>query len=122
MSTTIQAKPSSFEDVVKEKVWKDDMDEQYESIVINDVWDVVPRPNGKSIVTSKWIFNIKHEIDGNIEKYKERFIARGFSQKEGEDYYDIFSPMAQYTTIHSIVSLAANQGWNLHQMDVNITF
>jgi len=50
----------------------------------NDVWDVVPRPKGKYVVTSKWIFKIKHGIDRSIEKYKARFVARGFSQKEGE--------------------------------------
>ena len=51
-----------------------------------DVWDVVPRLEGKSIVTSKWIYKIKHAADGSIEKYKEIFVARGFSQKEGTDY------------------------------------
>ena len=47
----------------------------------NDVWNVVPRPEGKSVVTSKWIFKIKHAAYGNIEKYKARFVACGFSQK-----------------------------------------
>jgi len=52
----------------------------------DDVWDVVPRLEGKSIVTSKWIYKIKHATDGSIEKYKAIFVARGFSQKEGIDY------------------------------------
>ena len=73
-------------------------------------------------MTSKWLFNIKHGIDRNIEKYKARFVARRFSQKGGEYYDDIFSPVARYTTIHSIVSLVASQGWTLHQMDINIAF
>ena len=55
------------------------MIEEYQSIMKNDVWDVVPRPEGKSVVTSKWIYNIKHAADGSIEKYKARFAARGFS-------------------------------------------
>ena len=76
----------------------------------------------KSIVTSKWLYKIKHGSDGSAEKYKARFVARGFSQKEGIDYDDIFSPVAHYTTIQSIISLAAMQGWILHQMDVKITF
>lgn len=70
------------------------MSEEYELIVKNDVWDVVPRLNGKSVMTSKWLFNLKHGIDGSIEEYKERFIARGFSQKEGDDYDDIYAPVA----------------------------
>ena len=55
------------------------MIEEYQLIMKNDVWDVVPRPNGKSVVTSKWIYKIKHAVDGSIEKYKAIFVARGFS-------------------------------------------
>ena len=62
------------------------MIEEYQSVMKNDVWDVVPRPEGKSVVTSKWIYNIKHVANGSIEKYKARFVAHGFSQKEGIDY------------------------------------
>ena len=98
------------------------MAEEYELIMKNDVWDVVPRPKGKSLVTSKWLFKIKNGIDGSVEKYKARFVAQGFSQKEGEDYDDIFAPLAQYITIHSIVSLAVSQGYTLHHMDVKTTF
>ena len=56
------------------------MMEDYNSIMKNDVWEVVPRPDGKSVVTSKWLYKLKHATDGNIEKYKYRFVARGFSQ------------------------------------------
>ena len=57
------------------------MIEEYQSIMENDVWDVFPRPEWKSVVTSKWIYKIKHATDGSIEKYKARFVARGFSKK-----------------------------------------
>jgi hypothetical protein len=53
------------------------MVEEYTSIMKNDVWDIVPRPKGKSIVTSRWIYKIKHIIDENIEKFKARFVERG---------------------------------------------
>ena len=56
----------------------------------NDVWDVVPIPEGKFVVTSEWIYKIKHAVDGSIEKYKARFVARGFSHKEGIDYEETF--------------------------------
>ena len=62
------------------------MIKEYQSIMTNDVWDVYPRPKGESIVTSKWIYKIKNATNGSIEKYKARFVARGFSQKEGIDY------------------------------------
>jgi hypothetical protein len=98
------------------------MMEEYQSIMKNDVWEVVPRPEGKSVVTSKWIYKIKHVADGNIEKYKARFVARGFSQKEGEDYDETFAPVAKYTSIRSIIAIASVMGWKLHQMDVKTAF
>eukprot|EP00253_Pinus_taeda_P002410 PITA_02410 len=85
MSTIIQFKPCSFEEDVKQQVWKDVMNK-------------------------------------DAEKFKARFVARGFSQKEDVDYDEIFAPVARYTTIRSIIALAASQGWNLQQMDVKIAF
>ena len=75
----IDKEPSSYEEAAKRKEWKDAMIEEYGSIMKNDVWDVVPRPEWKSVVTSKWIYKIKNATDGSIEKYKARFVARGFS-------------------------------------------
>ena len=81
------------------------MIKEYQSIMKNDVWDVVPRLEGKPIVTSKWIYNIKHVAYGSIEKYKSRFVARGFSQKEGIDYEETFAPVARYTSIRSVLDI-----------------
>ena len=122
LSNIIDVEPSIFEEAVEKQVWKDAMQEEYQSIMKNDVWDVVPRPERKSVVTSKWIYKIKHAADGSIEKYKARFVARGFSQKEGIDYEETFAPVARYTSIRAIMALAAKLGWKLHQMDVKITF
>jgi hypothetical protein len=55
--------------------------EEYRSIIKNNVWDIVPRPKDKSVVSSKWIYKIKHVADGSVEKFKERFIAKGITQK-----------------------------------------
>ena len=73
--------------------------EEYNSILTNDVWDVVPRPQGKSVVTSKWIYKVKFSADGNVGKCKARFVARGFSQKEGIDFDETFAPIARYSSI-----------------------
>jgi hypothetical protein len=62
------------------------MIEEYQSILKNDVWDIVPSLERKFVVTSKWIYMIKHAANGSVEKYKVRFVARGFSQAEGVDY------------------------------------
>jgi hypothetical protein len=74
------------------------------------------------VVTSKWVYKIKHAVDGSVDKYKERFVARGFSQNEEEDYDETFAPVARYTSIRAIISPAASMGWNLHQMDVKTAF
>jgi hypothetical protein len=90
------------------------MTEEHQSIMKNDVWEIVPRPKEKSIVTSKWVYKIKYATDRSVEKYKTRFVARGFSQKEGEDYDETFSHVARYTSITTFMSLVASMGWSLH--------
>ena len=98
------------------------MIEEHQSIMKNDVWDVVPRPEGKLVVTSKWIYKIKHAAYDSIEKYKARFMACGFSQKEGIDYEETFALVARYTSIRSALVLVAVMRWKIHQMDVKTTF
>ena len=90
------------------------MTKEYQSTMKNDVWDIVLKPENKSVVSSKWIYKIKHAIDGSIEKYKAIFVARGFSQKEGIDYEETFSPVARYTSIRTIMALSSMIKWNLH--------
>ena len=110
----IDKEPSSYEEATEWKEWKDAMIEEYQSIMNNDVWYVVRIPEGNSVVTSKWIYNIKHAADSSIEKYKAIFVARGFSQKEGIDYEENFAPVARYTSIRTILSLAIAMKWKIH--------
>ena len=79
LSNIIDAEPSNYEEAIEKKEWKNAIIDEYQSIMKNDVWDVVPWLEGKSVVTSEWIYKIKHAADDNIEKYKARFVARGFS-------------------------------------------
>jgi hypothetical protein len=95
---------------------------EYTSIMKNDVWDIGPRPTGKSVVTSRWLYKIKHVADGSIEKLKARFVARWFSQKEGVDYEETLAPVASYTSIRVGMSIVSFMGLGTHQMDVKTTF
>jgi hypothetical protein len=122
MSHIIDTEPSCHGEAAGQQVWKDAMTKEYQSIMKNDVWDIVPRLKGKYIVNSKWIYKIKHATDGSVEKYKARFVARGFSQVEGIDYEETFSPVSRYTSIRTIISLSTSMGWRLHHMDVKTTF
>jgi hypothetical protein len=114
MCDLIEKEPTCFEESIQKKEWADAMTEEYQSIMKNYVWELVPRPKSKDVVSSKWIYKIKHVVDGSIEKYKARFVARGFSQKEGIDYEETFSLVARYTSIRTILALAAKMKWKLH--------
>ena len=94
----------------------------YNSIMTNDVWEVVPKPQDRSVVGSRWIYKIKNVANGNIEKFKAKFVAKGYAQKEGIDYEETFAPVARYTSIRSVISLAAQMGWKIHQMDIKTAF
>ena len=86
----------------------------------NDAWELVLRLE-KSVVSSKWIYKIKHAPDGSVEKYKAKFVPRGISQKEGINYEETFAPVARYTSIRAILAIVAVMKWKVHQMDVNTT-
>ena len=75
MRKCIMKKPSSFEEVVQQPTWVDAMVEEYDSIVRNNAWEVVPRPVRKSMVGSRWIYKVKWVADGSVEKYKDIFVA-----------------------------------------------
>jgi hypothetical protein len=122
MTKLLNEEPTTFEEAAHKKQWKEAMTEEHRSIMKNDVWEIVPRPKEKSVLTSQWVYKIKHAADGSVDKYKARFVARGFSQKEGEDNDETFAPIARYTSIRAIMSLIVSMGWSLHQMDVKTAF
>lgn len=72
-------------------------------------------------MSSKWIYKIKHATDGSVEKFKARFVARGFSH-EGVDYKETLAPIVKYTSIKAILSIASKMGWRIHQKDAKKAF
>ena len=92
------------------------MAEEYSSIMQNDVWEVVPRPIDRVVVGSRWIYKIKHSVDGSTKKYKVRFMSKGFSKKEGIDYEETFALVARYTSIRAVISLSCNLTCNTDGM------
>jgi hypothetical protein len=102
--------------------WKEAIRSEMDSIVSNETWEVVERPYGCKPIGSKWVFKKKLGPDGTIERYKARLVIKGYSQKEGEDFFDTYSPVARLTTIRVLLSLAASHGLIVHQMDVKTAF
>ena len=101
-----------------DKNWKEAMDAEYTALIKNKTWHLVPPETGKNIIDCKWVYKIKQQSDGSIDRYKAHLVAKGFKQQYGIDYEDIFSPVVKAATIRLVLSIAVSYGWNLRQLDV----
>jgi histone deacetylase 1/2 len=98
------------------------MQEEYRALMENRTWTLVPRPPGANVVSGKWLFRHKLNGDGTLERYKARWVVRGFSQRPGVDFDETFSPVVKTATIRAVLTIAAARDWPVHQMDVNNAF
>jgi len=98
------------------------MQQEVQALHANKTWSLVPPPAHKRPIGCKWVFKIKYNPNGTIERYKAKLVAKGFSQVEGIDYWETFAPVAKLTTVRILLSLAAMQNWHLHQLDINNAF
>ena len=96
--------------------------EEMTSLQLNDVYELVQRPLKKKIVGTKWHYTIKEKANGEIDRYKARFVVKGYSQIEGIDYVETFSPVIKSKSVKILLSLANVEGWEVHQMDVKTAF
>jgi hypothetical protein len=103
-------------------LWKRAMNEEMASLDKNEAWDIVEFPTIRKPIGNKWVFKKKLNVEGKVEKYKARLVAKGYSQVEGIDFGDIFSPVAKLTSIRFILSVATAFDLEIDQMDVKTTF
>ncbi|KAL0409675.1 UNVERIFIED_CONTAM: Retrovirus-related Pol polyprotein from transposon RE1 [Sesamum radiatum] len=121
-STPTSPEPKTYSEAVEHQEWRDAMKAEIGALEHNNTWQITPLPAGKRPIGCKWVFKTKLRADGSVERYKARLVAKGFTQIEGLDYTDSFSPVAKTVTVRLFFAFAAAQGWPLQQMDVNNAF
>lgn len=114
--------PNSFKHAVKDRVWKQAMKSEMESIENNGTWKLTELPLGHKAIGLKWIYKIKKDADGNIVKYKARLVAKGYVQEKGVDFEEIFAPVTRLETVRLLLALAAKNSWEVHHLDVKTAF
>jgi len=117
--------PESFEEAVhsdESTEWRKAMQDEIQSLKDNEAWELQDLPRGKKAIPCKWVYKVKHNADGSIERYKARLVIKGFSQKKGIDYDQTFSPVVRNATIRALLSIAASEKMHLMQFDVSTAF
>ncbi|XP_073022626.1 uncharacterized protein [Primulina eburnea] len=114
--------PQSFSQAVVKPEWCQAMATELEALERNGTWSVVSLPLGKTAVGCRWVYKAKFRADGSLERYKARLVAKGYTQQEGIDYLETFSPVAKLVTVRVLLALASICGWSLTQLDVNNAF
>lgn len=118
----VDEEPWSYGEAKELKVWRDACQDEIESIVKNNTWSLVHLPPKCKAIGLKWVFKVKKNSDGTINKYKARLVAKGYVQKHGVDYDEVFAPVARIETVRLIIGIAASRGWELHHLDVKTAF
>jgi hypothetical protein len=118
----MRLKPTCFEQVVGNPKWDNAMDEEMMALDVNAISELVALPKDKKTIGCKWVYKIKHNADGSMNRYKTRLVAKGYAQTYGIHYEETYSLVAKMTTIRTIIAMVVVKGWSLHQMDVNNVF
>ena len=119
-----QRVPKSFQQAMSSENkdnWLQAMDKEIESHSENNTWTLVERPTDRNIVSSRWVYQTKEDMNGN-QKFKARLVARGFTQQPGIDFDESYAPVTRYDSLRLILSLAANYNWHIRQYDVSTAF
>ena len=116
--------PNCFQEAISgpdSKKWLEAMNDEMIALRENDTFEVTALPEGSSLVGGRWVYALKTDQTGG-EKYKARFVAKGYSQIEGVDYHETFSPTARFTTIRMLMQLSVQENLVVHQMDVKSAY
>ncbi|KAK1609824.1 hypothetical protein QYE76_033497 [Lolium multiflorum] len=120
--TRSTGEPGNLSEALNDSNWRRAMEEEYNTLIENKTWHLVPPSKNKNLIDCKWVYRIKRRADGTIDRYKARLVAKGFKQRYGIDYEDTFSPVVKIATIRTVLSVAVSRGWSLRQLDIKNMF
>ncbi|KAJ9546206.1 hypothetical protein OSB04_025913 [Centaurea solstitialis] len=122
VTSDISPIPRSTAQAMCDPHWRAAMDAEMAAILSNYTWDLIPKPSDANIVGNRWLFRHKFDSTGQLERYKARLVAQGFSQQPGLDFDDTFSPVVKPATIRTVLSISISRNWPIHQLDVKNAF
>lgn len=114
--------PAGYEEAKADQNWTNAMKEELNMIEKNQTWKLVERPQDRKVIGVKWVFRTKLNPDGSVNKYKARLVVKGYAQMWGVDFSETFAPVARLDTIRMLLSLSAQEGWKIFQLDVKSAF
>lgn len=114
--------PKTYRGALNDPNWRLAMHEEFTALQANNTWVLVPCPPGANVVSGKWVFCHKLNPDGSLDRYKARWVLRGFTQRPGIDFGETFSPVVKPATIRTVLTVALSQDWPIHQLDVKNAF
>jgi hypothetical protein len=103
--------PSSVRAALADPNWRAAIEDEYGALMSNGAWDLVPRPQSSNVVTGKWVFTHKFCADETFDRYKARWVLRGFTQRPGVDYDETFSPVVKPATVRMVLVTAVSHNW-----------
>ncbi|GJT59360.1 ribonuclease H-like domain-containing protein [Tanacetum coccineum] len=115
--TTTSPLPRSHVHALRDPNWKEAMLDEYNALITNGTWVLIPHPANINVVRSMWLFKHKFNADGSLSRYKARLVANGHSQQQGIDCDETFSPVVKPATIRTVLSLVVSREWPIHQLD-----
>nr|KYP45533.1 Copia protein [Cajanus cajan] len=118
----LDCEPMTFEEAAKDKNWRKFMDVEIHAMEKNETWELTNLPVDKRPIGVKWVYKTKHKPSGEIDRFKARLMAKGYKQKSGIDYFEVFAPVARLDTIRMIISTLTQNNLKIHQIDVKFSF
>ncbi|GJU08654.1 retrovirus-related pol polyprotein from transposon TNT 1-94 [Tanacetum coccineum] len=122
---TEEGEPSTLQEALNNldaSFWKEAMQEEIKALHKNKTWELVPLLGGRKPIGNKWVYKIKRNGDDQVERYRARLVVKGYAQKEGIDFNEIFSPVVRMTTVRVVLAMCATHDLHLKQLDVKTAF